>query len=198
VARPKSSEGLGCGIPPFAKCAKDGAPSGAEPRFLFVRFTRRLSTALPRYCMGSARLACGTTDVVPFLGLALSESSEGWGCGIPRLAKDARHGGTLGSTGAKTTSTGAEARLLFVRFTRRLSAALPRCCMDSAWSACGMTDVVPFPGVARSESSEGWDCGIPRLAKDARHGAPWFAVASAYSRFLDSARSSILRMIFLR
>jgi hypothetical protein len=27
VALYKSSEGWGCGIPPFAKCAKDGAPS---------------------------------------------------------------------------------------------------------------------------------------------------------------------------
>ena len=38
VALAKSSEGWGCGIPPFAKCAKDGAASfvvvSADSRFL--------------------------------------------------------------------------------------------------------------------------------------------------------------------
>jgi hypothetical protein len=38
VAIPESSEGWGCGIPPFAKCAKDGAASfvvvSADSRFL--------------------------------------------------------------------------------------------------------------------------------------------------------------------
>ena len=87
------------------------------------------------------------------------------------------------------TSTGAEARFLFGRFTRRLSAALPRCCMGSGRSACGATDVVAFAGVALSKSSEGWGCGIPRLAKDARHGAPRFVVVAAYSRFLTGPSS---------
>jgi len=105
----------------FAECAKDGAPSGAEARFLFVRFTRRLSAALPRRCMGSAGLACGTTDVVPFLGLALSESSEGWGCGIPPFAKSAKDGVPL-RLPARTASARAEARFLF----GRLYAALKR------------------------------------------------------------------------
>jgi hypothetical protein len=34
--------------------------------------------------------ACGTTEVVPFPGVLLPESSEGWGCGIPPFANDAR------------------------------------------------------------------------------------------------------------
>jgi hypothetical protein len=51
--------------------------------------------------------ACVTTEVVPFLGLALFESLEGWGCGIPpfgfaqgRLLRKVREGwGTLARGG---------------------------------------------------------------------------------------------------
>ena len=40
VALPKFSEGWGCGIPPFAKYAKDGAPSvpfsGSKKSFIYT------------------------------------------------------------------------------------------------------------------------------------------------------------------
>ena len=82
----------------------------------------------------------------------------------------------------------AEARFLL----RALYAALKRrsstVVRGLAVVDCGATEVVPFPVVALSKSLEGRDCGIH----------PWFVVASADSRFLDSARSSALRMIFLR
>jgi len=37
----------------------------------------------------------------------------------------------------------------------------PLCGFGPFPSACGTTEVVPFPGVALSKSSEGWSCGIP-------------------------------------
>jgi hypothetical protein len=57
---------------------------------------------------------CGTTEVVPFPVVALPESSEGWGCGIPPFANDARpfdlaQGGLWGIRG----SARAEARAFF-------------------------------------------------------------------------------------
>jgi len=144
-------------------CARNSEPPQA--RFLLGRFTRRLSAALPRCCMGSVWLACGTADVVAFPGLALSESSEGWGCEVPPFAKCAKDGSSL-RWPARTTSAGAEARFLLGRFTRRLSAALPRCCVGSVRLACATTDVVAFLGLALSESSEGWGCGIFRRVRE--------------------------------
>ena len=50
---------------------------------------------------------------------------------------------------------------------------------------CGTTEVVPFPVVVLSKSSEGWGCGIPPFAKCAKNGAASFVVVSAYSGFLS-------------
>jgi hypothetical protein len=36
--------------------------------------------------------ACGATEFVPFPGVALFKSSEGWGCGIRLFAKCAKNG----------------------------------------------------------------------------------------------------------
>jgi hypothetical protein len=51
--------------------------------------------------------------------------------------------------------------------------------------ACGTAEVVAFPVVALSRSSEGWGCGIPLFAECAKNGPPSFVVVSAYSRFLS-------------
>jgi hypothetical protein len=64
---------------------------GAEARFLFGGFTRRLSAALPRGCMGLWRSLAVRLTSWPSRSWALSKSSEGWGCGIPCLARGARH-----------------------------------------------------------------------------------------------------------
>ena len=54
VAIPESSEGWGCGIPLFAKCAKDGAPSfvvvSADSRFLTGLSAR---FGMTKFIMGS-------------------------------------------------------------------------------------------------------------------------------------------------
>jgi hypothetical protein len=136
--------------------------------------------------MGSVWLACGTTDVVPFPGLALSKSSEGWGCGIPPFAECAEDGAPLFVVVRVTASfsfapSGLAYHLLLSPTACAPSASLRAGCGlhsfaalrlgSISWRACGTTEVVPFPGVALSESSEGWDWGIPCLAKDARHGA---------------------------
>ena len=75
---------IGGGSPSYAGSKE------AEARFNSEGFTRRLSAALPRYCTGLWRSGCGTAEVVAFPVVALPKSLEGWGCGIPCLAKDAR------------------------------------------------------------------------------------------------------------
>jgi hypothetical protein len=71
--------------------------------------------------------------------------------------------------------------------------------------ACGAIDVVAFPGVALPnpqrrgvvESHPSASLRAGSFAKCAKDGPPSFVVGPADSRFLDSARSSALRMIFL-
>ena len=120
----------------------NGRPLGLKPAF----FWGALRGAEAPLFHGAAwvrdscsKAACGATDVVAFPVVALPKSSEGWGCGIPRLAKDARHGAPPVVVAFarllvvfRKTSTGAEARFLLRGLTRRLSAALPRCCVGSS------------------------------------------------------------------
>jgi|GEM_PF-6209923 hypothetical protein len=56
---------------------------------LYLSGTCFLATSL---CFGTWLPPCGTTEVVPFPVVALPESSEGWGCGIPPFAKCAKDG----------------------------------------------------------------------------------------------------------
>jgi hypothetical protein len=113
------------------------------------------------------RLACGTTEAVPF-PVVRSRAAEGWDCGIPpfgfaqdRLLREVREGwGTLGSWW----------RRLISRFLTGLSI---RFGMTRFYEACGATEVLPFPVVALPESSAGWGCGIPLFAKCAKDGPPW-------------------------
>jgi hypothetical protein len=55
--------------------------------------------------------------------------------------------------------------------------------------AFGTTEVVPFPGVALPESSEGWSCGIPSFAECARPSDS--AQAGFGVRFVPSLRDSV-------
>jgi hypothetical protein len=84
MALPESLEGWGREIPPFAKCAKDGAPSVRGGVGLQQVPHRAFSPVRNDKTFISASSA---TDLVTFPVVALAESSGGWGCGIPCLAK---------------------------------------------------------------------------------------------------------------
>jgi hypothetical protein len=108
---------------------------------------------------------------VPFPVVVLSKSSEGWGCGIPPFAKCAKDGPP--SFVVVSAYSG---------FLTGLSALFG---MTRFYGGLRHYEVVAFPVVVLSKSSEGWGCGIPPFAKCAKDGPPSFVVVSAYSRFLS-------------
>ena len=82
VALSKSSEGWGCGIPPFAKCAKDGPPSSRKRReSLRLRSGQAMGRPLPWWLSANSRFltglcarfgmrrvswVCGAAEAAPF------------------------------------------------------------------------------------------------------------------------------------
>ena len=139
----------------------------------------------------------------------LPESLEGWGCGIPlfgfaqgRLLRKVRERwATPVCDGADRQQVPRLRKIIrladdlsplgMTRFLWGLAVRLTSC-PSRSWR-------LPNPqrdGVVEFHPSASLRAGS--FAKCAKDGAPWFVVVSAYSRFLDSARSSALRMIFLR
>ena len=128
----------------------------AEARFLFGCLTRRLSAAVPRRC----------TRQFSASGLAARlKSCHSRSLRFPSPRID---GGVESHVSQRTRDialAGLKPGSFREGFTRRLSAALPRCCTRRfLLRVCSATEVVAFPVVALSKSW-GVGGGIPRLAK---------------------------------
>ena len=87
VALSKSAEGWGCGIPLFGfaqgRLLRKAREAWGALFHVGVSLQQVPHRAFCPVRNDKIFLACGTTEVEPFRGVALSESAEGWGCGIP-------------------------------------------------------------------------------------------------------------------
>jgi len=150
VALSESSEGWGCRIPPFAKCAR---PSDSAQAGFGVRFAPSLRDSVPFLAaypgLTSWAIICRPSGAQVF---AASASLPSWGSDLLRLVARLKScpsrswsfpnpqrmglwNPTLRKVREEWATLRAEARFLFGRFTRRLSAALPRYCTSSGRSA---------------------------------------------------------------